>query len=450
MEQEVTLSMMLEAREARAALQQELLARHLCPLVSFTMNIAGPVKNGPQIRRGFEIGLETLLTQLHLAGAEILESVEKDAVTGCENIYAVRYPAASLKALTSDIEDASPIGRLFDMDVIAENGVKLARPKPRTCLICGKPAQICARTRAHTVEELQSATRSMLRIAIQDADTARGAEYAVRALLFEVSVSPKPGLVDRINNGSHGDMDFYSFLSSAAALWPYFETCIRTGMETAQEVPEATLEALRPAGRQAEYAMRRANGNVNTHKGAIFSLGVLCGALGRIDRSEWDLPERILDEAAAMCHGIVQNELENTEERNTAGQHLYKAFRLAGIRGEAESGFLTVRKYGLPVLEEGLTMGKSPDEAGRAALLHMLAYAQDTNMITRSSMTAFGSLQEELRDFLITCPWPDQSYFEMKDRDFIRHNLSPGGTADLLALCFMLHFLKEDKKWITR
>ncbi|MBQ7486167.1 MAG: citrate lyase holo-[Clostridia bacterium] len=252
MEQVVTLPMMLEAREVRANRQRMLLERHKCPLVSFTMNIAGPVKNGPLIRRGFLLGREALLSRLRLAGAELLETVETDTATGCEGIYAVRFPADALKRMTCEIEESTKPGRLFDMDVIATDGGKLDRPQPRTCLICGNLARDCARNRTHTVEQLQSATQAILLDAVQTADAAHGAELAVRALLFEVAVTPKPGLVDRINNGSHRDMDFYSFLSSAAALWPYFEDCVRTGMKTAKEAAKTTLTTLRPLGLQAE------------------------------------------------------------------------------------------------------------------------------------------------------------------------------------------------------
>ena len=95
-------------------------------------------------------------------------------------------------------------------------------------------------------------------------------------------MTPKPGLIDLLNSGSHRDMDMYSFLASAASLYPYFAECVKIGRETADRPAPETFAALRCPGKLAEAGMLRATGGVNTHKGAIFTLGVICGALGRL------------------------------------------------------------------------------------------------------------------------------------------------------------------------
>ena len=118
-------------------------------------------------------------------------------------------------------------------------------------------------------------------------------------------MTPKPGLVDRLNCGSHRDMDMYSFLASAASLYPYFEACVKTGRETADRPAPETFAALRFPGKLAEAGMRKATGGVNTHKGAIFTLGLLCGALGRLDRGRWTEPETLLAEVANQSLYIV-------------------------------------------------------------------------------------------------------------------------------------------------
>ena len=271
---EVQLAQMLLARENRALRQRELLERYGLPLISFTMNIAGPVKNSPLIRRGFQMGREALLGELKRSGIPPVLCEELDADTGCEGLYVVDAEAASLKRLCCAIEERGALGRLFDFDVLTPDGKKLDRPAPRLCLICARPAKDCARSRTHSVPELQARTREILRGAVDRRDAEDAAVYAVRALLYEVAVTPKPGLIDRLNSGSHRDMDMYSFLASAASLYPYFAECVKIGRETADRPAPETFAALRCPGKLAEAGMLKATGGVNTHKGAIFTLGV--------------------------------------------------------------------------------------------------------------------------------------------------------------------------------
>lgn len=109
-----------------------------------------------------------------------------------------------------------------------------------------------------------------------------------------MTTTPKPGLVDRRNSGSHTDMDSFTFMSSAAALYPYFEACAKVGRETMDRPAPETFAALRPLGCEAEGEMLDATGGVNTHKGAVFSIGITCAALGRLDRAKWSDPVRVL------------------------------------------------------------------------------------------------------------------------------------------------------------
>ena len=132
--------------------------------------------------------------------------------------------------------------------------------------------------------QLQEKTQAVLAAAIREADSKTIARLACQALLYEVATTPKPGLVDRANSGSHRDMDFFTFQASAAALWPYFARCAEIGMDTHSLPPEETFSRLRTPGKLAEGDMLRATAGVNTHKGAIFSMGILCGALGRLER----------------------------------------------------------------------------------------------------------------------------------------------------------------------
>ena len=443
---EVTLSEMLEARETRARRQKALLTKYHRPLISFTMNIAGPVKDSALIRRGFGIGLRDLERLLAAERIACLHREELTAHTGCEAILVADAPAERLKALTTGLEEYSGVGRLFDMDVLTPSGEKLERAQPRRCLICGGIAQNCARSRAHSVMELQERTQAILADAADAEDCRFAAQTAQQALLYEIGVTPKPGLVDRSNNGSHHDMDFFTFQRSAAALYPFFEECVQIGRKTRRLSAPETLAPPRFPGKLAEGRMRAATGNVNTHKGAIFSLGLLCGALGRLEREAWREPGTVLAVCAEMCAELM-TDLDRPED--TVGGVLYREHGITGARGQAAAGYPAVLRSGLPKLEAGLAEGLDVNDAACAALLSLIAETTDTNMIHRGGLKKQRETARAVAALLETAPFPDRGTLEQLDERFVRDNLSPGGCADLLTMTLMLHFLKEETASIS-
>lgn len=448
MPMEVSLQEMLVTRERRAIRQKVLLSAYDKTMICFTMNIAGPVKNNSLIRRGYELGKRLLRQQLGVAGIPVAYSEEIQEKTGNEAIFLLNADPLAVKAITVEIEDHAPVGRLFDMDVLCPDGRKVDRQElglsGRKCLICGAPAQACARSRTHTVAELQEKTWEILCGALDTVDSNDAARLATQALLYEVATTPKPGLVDRENSGSHRDMDFFTFQASAAALYPYFAQCVKVGRETVDA--QETFRRLRLPGKLAEGEMLHATGGVNTHKGAIFSMGILCGALGRLERAQWGDPNTVLAECAAMTKGIISRDYAGLtpETAKTAGQKLYLQYGITGVRGQAEAGFPAVLNVGLPKLEAALAAGKSINEAGCAALLAMLANTVDTNMIHRGGYDVQQQTAKEVKALLEAEAFPSDDTLKSLDAQFIQKNLSPGGTADLLAMVYMLHFLKEE------
>ncbi len=432
---------MLEAREQRVWRQRELLAQYGRAMVSFTMNIAGPVKDSALIRRGFRMGARDLEQLLAVEKISCLHREESLARTGCEAIWVLDAPAEQVKGLTEQLEEASPLGRLYDMDVLDVGGEKLQRAKPRRCLLCGEVAQVCARSRAHSVEQLQERTCQLLEQAVLEDDSRFAAQMAQQALLYEVAVTPKPGLVDRQSNGSHRDMDVFTFQRSAAALQPYWEQCVRIGRETRQLPPPETLARLRFPGKQAEGRMLAATGGVNTHKGAVFSMGLLCGALGRLDREMWRDSGQVL----ALCGEMAAALLEDfAEPRDTAGQRLYREHGITGVRGQAAAGYPAVAHIALPKLRAGLERGLDLNDAACAALLALIAGTVDTNMIHRGGIQRQRETAAEIAALLEREPFPDRGTLEELDARFVAENLSPGGCADLLAMALLLHFLAEE------
>ena len=466
MQREVQLEEMLAARDHRIERQREFLEEYRTTLICFTMNIAGPVKYTEQIRLAFHAGLMLLRRTLSAEEVRILKEETREEATGCEAFLAVSCAPESAKRLTTAVEDGLPAGRLFDMDVLRPDGRKVDRRElglpVRRCLICGKPARECARNRTHSVAELQERTRELIEAFLTDLRSEKIAELAVRSLLYEVGTTPKPGLVDRNNNGSHRDMDVFTFFDSAAALWPYYRECGRIGCETREEPAAETFRRLRRAGLLAEGAMRASTRGVNTHKGAIFTLGVVAGALGRLSPEAWGRPDTVLEEAGNVAREALKDFAEQSPGRGavpgeaaaacakmpesgrfTAGELYYRQYGVTGVRGQAAAGFPAVRECGLPVLEAGVQRGMSLNDAGAAALLHLIAGTEDTNLIRRGGRETQQKAAEDIRKLLRGTAFPAEKDLAELDRKFTGKNLSPGGSADLLAVSFFLYFLAD-------
>lgn len=427
----VTVADMLAARDARASRQAEFLQRYGAALLSFTMNIAGEIKVDADIRRAFDEGVRRIQRELDRMHEPVLAFVEHTPFTGCEALWAVDADAAHLKVRMQQIEEGCALGRLFDIDVIDADGTHLSRENERPCLICGGPVRACARSRTHSAQALFQRAHEIIDAHFREAFVCRIGEMAQKALLFEALTTPKPGLVDCHNSGAHRDMDLFSFAGSACALRPYFEACVRHGMDGANP------ERLQYAGMQAEDAMFTAAG-ANTHKGAIFALGILCCAVGCC--GEGSGLDAILAKAAELGDYFLR-QMTASSTGETGGEQQFRQYGLTGARGEAASGFRSAREIALPVLKKNLAAGASLQQAGKAALLALMAHVMDSNIIRRAGMDAQRWVMAEAARLLQQGFCDDD--LSALDSEMIRRNISPGGSADLLAVTLFLHFVEE-------
>lgn len=405
---EITLQEVLDAREARVSRQKQLLAAYGGPLLSFTMNIAGPVKRSALVDFAFREGLAALRGQL---GTALLHEELTDAPAGLEAILACALPAPALKELAVGLETARPVGRLYDLDVIGADGGKLSRETGRACLVCGGPVGPCARSRAHGLPAIRAAAAALLEAFAAD----RLADLAVSALLEEVELTPKPGLVDRRSTGAHRDMDLPLFQRSAQSLRPYFRQAAALGLGQA-----ACMAPLQQAGLAAEGTMFAATGGVNTHKGAIYAFGLVLAALGSVLARGGDLFQTA---AALAAEGLPPR-------ADTHGGQARSRYGALGARGEAMAGFPAARMAWQVLAEQG-------DDA-LLALLALLAEVEDTNLLHRGGPEGLRFVQEQARRILDGPAEARRAGLEALDGACIARNLSPGGCADLLALALLL------------
>ena len=460
MAERVTVPDMMNARDARAQAQRVLLARYPgAAVVCLCMNIAGPIQRTENIERAFAWGVSRV--KAVLAPYETLFDAAIHEKTGPEAMICVRADAKAVKRRLCALEDGEALGRLLDIDVIAPDGGKISRTDiglpARRCLLCDKPAPVCARSRAHSVDALFERANAIIDAHFEDTFAKRTAENAQRALLCEVAVTPKPGLVDRHNAGAHKDMDVFTFIHSACALRPYFETCARIGLAHRAGDAQACFDALRVPGLLAEDAMRRATGGVNTHKGAIFSLGIACASLGMGYGAPLDVHEALM-RCGAMTGAQMRRELAEakTGQARTFGEVIYQRAGIGGVRAEAAGGFASVREIALPRFRAALAAGLSLNDAALCALVALMAGTQDTNAVRRGGEAGASAMRSEAQamDGEIACAleagelskkigWLKDELADWDER-MSAAGISPGGCADLLAMALFMVFCEED------
>ena len=446
----VALEEMLDAREARVRRQQQLLKQLKGSLICLTLNIAGPYKAFPLALQTFREAVSQITELLQEKKTPVVHFEQQLNKTGPTAFFSVQEDARKVKQWMTRLEEGCTLGRIFDIDVLKSDGSKISRVEvgfaERICLICNQAAAVCARSRAHTVDKLTVHTISVMKRYFEKTVCDRIAACAIRALLYEVAVTPKPGLVDRGNNGSHQDMDFYLFLDSTAALLPYFRESARLGFRFAG-TPAELFSKLRLLGVEAERAMHAATNGVNTHKGAIFLLGILVAAGGRLLREGQQMSEEKMFSLSAQIAACALDDFKTitAQSAKTAGERLFIQYGLTGVRGEAAGGFPSVKDFALPVLKKTLADGYSKDEAGTAALLSLMANVSDSTLIHRSSLSVqhkFSQVIGRLLQRRQTVQEQTAAAWQL-DTFMRQQNLSAGGCADLLACAWLTLFLED-------
>ncbi|BBV08142.1 TPA: triphosphoribosyl-dephospho-CoA synthase CitG [Providencia stuartii] len=269
-----------------------------------------------------------------------------------------------------------------------------------------------------------------------------------QAMMAEVNLTPKPGLVDKFNTGAHKDMALTDFHLSAHAIAQHFPDFLLAGAKYKQYPIEQVLTLIRPIGIACEKSMFQSTKGVNTHKGSIFSLGLLLTVIGRqLALHEPVSAKSISDEVSQMCRGITA-ELKHKTIRPTAGQRLYQSFGLTGARGEAESGYQLVVNLSLPYYLKQLVEGKPQELALLETLILLMANNDDTNVANRGGLEGLAWLKTQAQTLLdqggLTTS-ADLEKIKSFDNQCIAKNLSPGGSADLLILTWFLSRLPYSK-----
>ncbi|WP_447799058.1 triphosphoribosyl-dephospho-CoA synthase [Pseudomonas moraviensis] len=263
----------------------------------------------------------------------------------------------------------------------------------------------------------------------------RLADLAVDALIDEADLSPKPALVDRRGNGAHTDLHLGLMHASALALWPAFKEMAEAALDIG-EVGLPLREAIGRIGREGEQAMLVTTNGVNTHRGAIWALGLLVTAAALQPKS------------IALCAArLALLDDRYAPKPLSHGAQVAQRYGARGAREEAQLGFPSVLQRGLPQLQKSRANGHGEQNARLDALLAIMTELADTCVLYRAGEPGLHAMQSGAQAVLDaggSASLSGRRRLHELDQQLIALNASPGGAADLLAVTLLLDRIERD------
>ncbi len=429
---------------------KKLLAEKGLPCLSFNLNIPGFPKSNTTAKSFFRLCLTELKYHLksHLIEIRVKETVEICDSAGdffLAPFSEGRLSLPEIKQICEDFEENHLLGRFLDVDLNDNQGNIISSGKSKLCFFCKvQPAIECRRLNSHDQEEVRKYMFEQMaeycRIRKESQFAKRLSSFAFRAILSEISLTPKPGLVDKFSHGSHTDMDFQTFINSSAAISGWFEELFNAGLNYTNDDLTKALPVIRNIGLQMESEMFRVTNQVNTQKGIIFLVGLSLFSCGKLysegARFETHLFRSMVKD---ICKDLVMKELMDTaSSKNSHGEVVFQKYGFSGARGEAESGFETVFEMGLPQLA-GMVHMNNHDLTN--CFLSIASKNEDTNILYRCGPDVLKAFQKLCKNALDN--FNDKNYAAIGEF-CLQKGISPGGSADLLAVSIFLWLMIND------
>ena len=246
------------------------------------------------------------------------------------------------------------------------------------------------------------------------------AQLAENALREELDTTPKPGLVDKNDSGAHRDMDYETMSRGISALRPFFTELAVSAKE------KLDAESVRKTGVEAEKAMLEATGGVNTHKGALFCIGLTVSAAASLLKNGEALNEENLRRnISRIAEGIPQ-------ATDTHGAIVKRSYRVGGALDCALHGYSALFEDWLPFYRSL----RGDAFRNHRTLLRIMSTLDDTNVLHRTCPQTLQRVKEISKQL---CNSFDVSDLRKLNQDFIRENISPGGSADMLSLTILIN-----------
>ena len=332
------------------------------------------------------------------------------------------YNPVLIKKQMVSIEDHHELGRFIDLDVYDKEGTITFREQKRKCIICDNQASVCIRNHNHSNNEIMGIIEKKVKAFYEK----NISQILNQSIMEELNLDPKFGLVTPYTSGSHPDMNYELMIKAKEAIIPYL---MEMFYETFKNMKENDLVInLQNIGKSAETAMFKATKGINAYKGLIFNLGLMISSIGyKLSRYE---KRTIFEISQSFAKQLFLNYDYSSK---SYGDKAFLEHSIKGVRGEALSGFSTVKK----------ALNKLVDLSSYSkikTLIYLIINSEDTSMYQRA-----GSFERYLS---VKKMFAELDLNNAKDikriNDYcIANNLSFGGSADLLVLTIFIKIFNE-------
>lgn len=270
-------------------------------------------------------------------------------------------------------------------------------------------------------------------------------ELAMKGIFYEVSSYPSPGLVSPVSQGSHRDMDFYTFIDSSLSLYRPLIRCVEVSKNKECKDNKEIFNYIRHIGKEAENTMLHRTKGVNTHKGMIFLMFIVLSAVTRALVQNKSFSE-VQDIIREMTEGLVNKDFKelNLKPKLTYGEKIYIEYGIDGVRGEVERGIPTVFEVGL--IEYSNSLNLNYNDRVVQTLIAIMSSCDDTTILHRHPIQMLEYVKIQAINALnlggMNTKEGKQAIIDM-DKDFIEKRISPGGAADLVAITIFLYEVRN-------
>lgn len=270
------------------------------------------------------------------------------------------------------------------------------------------------------------------------------ARVATQSMIEEARLSPKPGLVDSRGNGAHHDLTLSLMERSARSLSPTFHSLALQSWKRPADI--ALRQLVGRLGREGEAQMMEATGGVNTHRGAIWALGLLVSAAAMHGM------EGSSEEIAASAAKLAGLPDSSAPKIFSKGLRATRRYQVPGAREEAQQGFPHVMRLALPQLRRSREAGATEQQARLDALMAIMTSLSDTCVLSRAGLVGLETMQNGARSVLAaggTAQAAGHEALAKLDKQMLALNASPGGAADLLAATLLMDRIACDEARVT-
>lgn len=433
-------------REKRVRLQENLLQENKkYTLVTVRVNYPGLEKSNfitDEIQRIISDEISEICEDI------IIFKKEYKSLEGCITHFLVDLDLLKTKDLMINIEENHILGRCVDIDVYKINENKIVTisrkdlsKKNRKCFLCELDANICSRNQSHSINEIKLYFEKKYKEYIaylreKDNIAAKLSNIALKSIIAEVSTYPSFGLVSPVSSGAHNDMDYYTFLESGFAIEPYLKEMAKCGYS--YNDTDDIFRKIRKVGQKAEEEMFKATKEINTHKGMIFLMGIVIASISKniYIREPFENTQKIIK-------NMVKNILDDfknldRKEKLSHGEKLYIKYGFTGIRGQVKDGLDFIFNR---ILTEYKKLNLKGNDLYSHTLLILMSIVEDSTIVYRHDIEMLKKVQKDCKNVLESGGMSKDKGKKLAlelEKEYIEKYISPGGSADLLAIVIFL------------